>query len=79
MMWQLCNKLFGWHYAHVATQQTTLGIGRVRAAADGRLFVGFFDYLIFLDSPNGWTVTPLTWVASEGGSAGVEISFYRDL
>lgn len=60
MWWQVLNAIFGWHFVHLENFGYQL-IRRVRYTGNGKPFVHYYGaYLIWLDQPDGWTVTFLT-------------------
>lgn len=60
-MWRLWHKIFGWNYFH-AKNSATQEIRRLRFTAEGKPYgVYFGHHIIWLDNPERWEVTPLTY------------------
>lgn len=59
-MWKLWHHLFGWDFIHLENSATEI-VRRVRHTAHGRPYTVYFgEHLVWLDRPNGWTVSALT-------------------
>lgn len=64
--WRLLHFLTGHAYVHLEQLGEQM-IRRVRYTHAGRAYVIYLGpYLVWLDDPDGWTITPLTRTASCG-------------
>lgn len=61
MFWRLRHMLFGSHFVHLENSASDM-VRKVRVTVNGERYVVWVGaVLVFLDRPNGWTITPLTW------------------